>query len=52
MTTAERLKKQGREEAKLEDARRMFEEGLDDELIVRISGLSRQEALKLKDSKR
>jgi predicted transposase/invertase (TIGR01784 family) len=60
MTTAEKLRKQGREEgekrgeqrgeknAKLEDARRMLEEGLAVELIIKITGLSRDEVEKLK----
>ena len=56
MTTAERLRKEGREEgreegqkeAKLENARRMLEEGLDVKLIRKITGLSRDEVEKLK----
>ena len=52
MTTAEKLIKQGfgkgKQEAKIEYARRMLEEGLDVELIVKITGLSRDEVEKLK----
>jgi predicted transposase/invertase (TIGR01784 family) len=60
MTTAERLRKEGKKEgqkegwergqkeARLEDARRMLEEGLDVNLIIKITGLSRDEVEKLK----
>jgi predicted transposase/invertase (TIGR01784 family) len=44
MTTAEKLRKQGI----LEAARRMLEEGLAEELIIKITGLSRDEVEKLK----
>ena len=47
MTTAEKLRKQGRQEGKqegkIEAARRMLEEGLAEELIIKITGLSREE---------
>ena len=59
MTTAQRLRKEGLEQglerglergvvkglkqAKREDALRMLEEGLDIEMIVRVTGLSREE---------
>lgn len=55
MTTAEKLIKQGLEKgleegeqrgekkAKIEYARRMIEEGLEEDLIIRITGLSRDE---------
>jgi predicted transposase/invertase (TIGR01784 family) len=49
MTTAEKLRKEGREEAKLEDARKMLEEGLDEKLIMRITGLTLGEVRKLKE---
>jgi hypothetical protein len=56
MTTAEKLRKQGRQqgkqagklEGKLEDARRMLEKGYPFEDICEITGLSRDEVEKLK----
>jgi predicted transposase/invertase (TIGR01784 family) len=48
MTTAEKLMKQGEKKAKTEDARKMLEEGLAVELIVKVTGLSRDEVEKLK----
>ena len=52
MTTAEKLRKQGRQEGKqegkLEDARRMLEKGYPLEDIREITGLSRDEVEKLK----
>jgi predicted transposase/invertase (TIGR01784 family) len=64
MTTAEKLRKEGKEEgqregwekgqkegrekANFEHARKMLEEGLDEKLIMRITGLSREDVRKLK----
>jgi predicted transposase/invertase (TIGR01784 family) len=56
MTTAEKLRKQGKQEGKLEgkregkleSARKMIEEGLDENLIIKITGLSREEVEALK----
>jgi len=50
MTTAEKLRKEGQKEAKLEDARKMLEEGFDEKLIVKITGLSQEAVRKLKDN--
>ncbi len=58
MTTAERLRKEGREEgwervqkeARMEEARRMLEEGLDVNLIIKITGLSLDEVQKLEEN--
>jgi len=55
MTTAEKLIKQGKREGiqegkregKIENARRMIEEGLTEDLILKITGLSREEILNL-----
>ena len=53
MTTAERLRKEGRKEgqkeARLESARRMLEEGLDINLIIKITGLSPDEVRELEE---
>ena len=56
MTTAEWLRQEGLErgvikglkQAKTEDAQRMLDEGLDIELIVRVTGLSREEVERLR----
>ncbi len=58
MTTAERLRKEGRKEGRqegrkeaiLESARRMLEEGLDINLIIKITGLSPDEVRKLEEN--
>jgi predicted transposase YdaD len=41
-------REKGQKEAKLEDARKMIEEGLDEKMIMRITGLTRDEVRKLK----
>lgn len=47
MTTAMKLKEEGIKEGKIEDARRMLEEGLAVDLIVKCTGLPREEIEKL-----
>ena len=54
MTTAEKLRKEGQREGQektnFEHARKMIEEGLDEKLIMRITGLSREEVRKLQEN--
>lgn len=51
MTTALKLKEEGKIEAKREDALKMLEHGLDISLIADCTGLSVEEIEKLKNSK-
>jgi predicted transposase/invertase (TIGR01784 family) len=54
MTTAEKLRKEGQREGQektnFEHARKMIEEGLDEKLIMRITGLSQEEVRKLQEN--
>ncbi|WP_154644989.1 Rpn family recombination-promoting nuclease/putative transposase, partial [Leptospira interrogans] len=43
MTTAEKLKKEGKIEGKIEDAKKMFKEGFKLDVVLRITGLTEQE---------
>nr|WP_269744807.1 Rpn family recombination-promoting nuclease/putative transposase [Leptospira noguchii] len=43
MTTAEKLRKEGKFEGKIEDARKMFKEGFELDVVLRITGLTEQE---------
>ncbi|WP_154645399.1 Rpn family recombination-promoting nuclease/putative transposase, partial [Leptospira interrogans] len=43
MTTAEKLRKEGKIEGKIEDAKKMFKEGFKLDVVLRITGLTEQE---------
>ena len=47
MSTATRLREEGKTEGKIETARKMRKEGLPNEMIARVTGLSPEELQKL-----